>query len=582
MNTQDTDTAVKAPSVIDVKKASKRAKQLGYMAIVTGLVIGAYYFTIGLMGSAYIDFGFSLSLSLVLVFHEINIIRKLQFYVVLVINLLLVFTAVMEGTAAGQYMYFFPLLVFIPCIVDFKTLTNREIIGYYALSIFCFIIATATGYLHRPYEYISAAMYHQIFVTNTIMAFVITNVFAFAYTYFEHKYINRIVEGKNNAVASRTRFLSTMGHELRTPLNGIIGAINVLKEEGKIDESNQYFQILKYCSDHMLKQVNDILDFNKIEAGKLEIRPVKVNLKQLLDNATLPFYNHFEEKKLQLKIEVDPRLNATVLADDIRLIQILNNLLSNALKFTTDGFVRLKVSVEESTEENLKVNFSVFDTGMGIDEEDQQKIFYGFWQVYDQNTRYINGTGLGLTICVRLLDMMNSKLNLVSKKNYGSEFSFDINFERHIEDNIISMYPAAPETNDLSGNRVLIVEDNMINMMIAKKTLSGLKAQFTTATNGQEALDALAKDAAYNIVLLDLEMPVMNGYETIGHLRELYPHLPVLAFTASLVDQQMLSDLVAGGFSDVILKPFQPHQLLSQIKEYAVTQNEALLQSVPV
>ncbi|MBL4674807.1 MAG: response regulator [Mucilaginibacter sp.] len=550
----------------DVKQVSKRALQLGYTAMLTGALISIYYYSIGLYYSAYVDFGFAVLLGVVMILHRIGVIKNLQLYIILSVNLLLIGTSIMEGKGTGQYLYFFPLLVFIPCIVDLRTLKNRDLISYYSVSILSFIIAVIIEAIFEPLEPITAKLYHEIFFTNMCMTFVLTTAFSFTYTYLEYRYNNRIKQEQQNAIASRTRFLSTMGHELRTPLNGIIGAINVLKDEGRINEDDEYLQILKYCSDHMLQQINGILDFNKIEAGKLEIRTVKTNLKTLMDNVTLPFYNHFEQKGIQLKVNVQPELNVNVLADDVRLVQIFNNLLSNALKFTKEGCVIIDVSLKAEIDDRVSVVFSVEDTGVGIAQEDQSRIFEGYWQVYDQNTRYISGTGLGLSICVRLLEMMGSKLFLTSTVDVGSRFSFELNLKKIVEIPVNDKKLSPYSTDNLSSLRILIVEDNMINMMIAKKALSTLQASFTATMNGQEALDTLEKDTAYDLILLDLEMPVLNGYETISILKKRHAHIPVMAFTASLVDQQMLSDLLASGFSDVILKPFQNRQLFDQIK----------------
>jgi CheY-like chemotaxis protein len=268
-----------------------------------------------------------------------------------------------------------------------------------------------------------------------------------------------------------------------------------------------------------------------------------------------------------LKIDIDPELNVSVLADDLRLIQVFNNLFSNALKFTEKGFVKLEVLCKSKNNQYVEVSFNVEDTGIGIDEKDQKKIFESFWQVYDENTKKFIGTGLGLTICVRLLKLMNSNLTLVSEKGKGSKFSFDLKFECTNAQQQISGNNTKTEDN-LSGIRVLLAEDNQINMMVAKKILTGFKATVTCAYNGKEALEVLEKAPVLDIILLDLEMPVINGYTAIFEIKKSHPNIPVIAFTASLIDQKMLSELIESGFADCILKPFQPHQLLAGIKKH--------------
>jgi CheY-like chemotaxis protein len=339
-----------------------------------------------------------------------------------------------------------------------------------------------------------------------------------------------------------------------------------LRDEKDPEQQEEYFQIIKYCSDHMLHQVNNILDFNKIEAGKLEIHPVELNLEQLVGNVGMPFMALFQEKGVELETEIDPRLDVTVMADDVRLIQIFNNLFSNALKFTDSGYVKLKAALKGKTKDALVVSFSVEDTGMGIAKADQKKIFESFGQIYHEDTKKFGGTGLGLTICVRLLKLMNSNLELVSDEGMGSIFSFDIKFD-HAGNGKQSSKKFHIENENLEGVRLLLVEDNQLNMMVARKILTGYKAEVITAYNGQEALDELMKDSDIDIILMDLEMPVMSGYEAIFEIKKLYPRMPVIAFTASLVDHAMLSDIIASGFADCMLKPFQPQQLLSDIRK---------------
>jgi CheY-like chemotaxis protein len=292
-----------------------------------------------------------------------------------------------------------------------------------------------------------------------------------------------------------------------------------------------------------------------------------LNLRQLLLNVGMPFITLFQEKDVELVIDIDPKLDELVYADDLRLIQVFNNLFSNALKFTEKGFVRLNVACTEKNENQIKASFSVEDSGIGIEEKNQERIFESFWQVYDEDTKKFVGTGLGLTICVRLLKLMGGNLTLVSKIGVGSEFRFDLAFK--CADKAISPAKSPAEAKDnLSGVRILIAEDNQLNMMIVSRMLTGFKANITMAYNGQEALDILEKDPAYDIILMDLEMPVMTGYTAVYEVKRLYPKIPVIAFTASLVDEKMMADLIASGFSDCMLKPFQPHQMLTSIKKY--------------
>ncbi len=286
----------------------------------------------------------------------------------------------------------------------------------------------------------------------------------------------------------------------------------------------------------------------------------------MLSKTIKPFIALSIEKDVDIKIEVAPEIDVLVLADDLRLVQVFNNLFTNALKFTKSGFVTLKAVCKNINERSITVTFSVEDTGMGIDAADQNRIFESFWQVYDENTKELTGTGLGLSICLRLLKLMGSTLTLESEKGKGSKFIFDIEFDYADKQQLNTAAEISDESN-LSGVNILLVEDNKINMMVAKKILTGSKAMVTSAYDGKEALDTLAGNAAFQLILLDLEMPVMNGYTAIYEMKKLYPRIPVVALTASRVDQQMLDDLLASGFNDCMLKPFQPHELISTVQK---------------
>lgn len=558
-----------------LKNIPKRTSQLGLIAFSVSVGIAIYYYFLGLHISAIMVACFGAASGLILFLQYLKILPRAQTFIIAAICTLLIVSSFIEGAGTGQYFYFFAVIVVIPIVVDYKNSSNLEFCLTYATVILSFAACFYFGQTHQPFETIPLAIKHQMLFTNAGSAIGLTLCFSILYIYYEKKHLKAIVTEKNNAIAVRTKFLSTMGHELRTPLNGIIGALNIIKDEDARLAQSEYFQVLKYCSNHMQQLINDILDFNKIEADKLSIHPVEANLKDLLINSTLPFYNHIEQKKLQLIVEVDPQLDMRVLVDDVRLIQVLNNLLSNAMKFTEQGYIKLVARCNSFNKDRVSIHFEVEDSGVGIDKPDQERIFEVFGQVYNESSRKYSGTGLGLTICLRLLKLMGSELQLVSENQKGSTFSFDIELVRP-QKVAGQVNAAAAEAEDLSGIKILVVEDNQINMMIAKKMLSGKKAACTGAYNGQEALDLLAADNNYNIILLDLEMPVMDGYTAIREMKKNYPHIPVIALTASLIDEETVAALLACGFEDCVLKPFQPNHLFALIRKYVHKTAEVL------
>jgi signal transduction histidine kinase/CheY-like chemotaxis protein len=557
--------------LFDMKEVSKRSVQfIGFGIVITAFLVPVHIFD-GHYLSAIITSIFCLFLGTIWLMHKNGRTKHTTVSSIIGINVFLTIFNFTEGLKMGDYLFFFPMLFALPFLVRNKKNYTREVLLYFIFTALCFCISISFSPEVSPWQTITDSQYESIFYVNSICAVFLSGVFAYLGIYFERKYAAVLLEQKNRteeAMKARSQFLSQMGHELRTPLNGIIGASNLLTKNNTLPEQGEYLNILKYCSNHMLELINNILDYNKIEAGKLDIHLSEMNLKQLILNSALPFFNRFDEKKLQLKVEVGEDLDVNVMVDDIRLIQILNNLISNGLKFTEKGYVKLKVQCTGRDEQVLNVLFTVEDTGIGIDEKDFSRIFESFGQVYTSTTRQYEGTGLGLSISQRLLDLMGSKLELESEPGRGSSFSFSIKIKQTIttEQQAVA---AKPQNADLSGMRILIAEDNLINMLIAKKIMADWNVSLTTAENGLIALESLKSDANYNIILLDLEMPEMDGYTAVREINKLYPGIPVLAFTAALIDQEMYSDLKNTGFVDAVLKPCQPMELFSKIRQYA-------------
>lgn len=572
MNDQSNSSQSVSPFYL--KETSKRIHQFVFLALIFSAitvitsVIYHNYLSSSLLSTLF------LTLIFILWINSRGYTNLTKLSIVISINSFLILIGFAEGLSAGGFLYFLPMLFAIPYFVNNHSKYTLEMTAYFIITILCFCTTIFLCPDISLWQDISSATYKKMFVTNSVCVITLSSAFAYLGVYFERKYVKALVAQINkaeNAMLARTRFLSNMGHELRTPLNGIIGSTNLLQKQAMLPQQEEYINILKYCSEHMLQLVNDVLDFHKIEAGKIELHPTEFNLKKLLEQSTLPFYNKFEEKLIELKIIVDQRLDETVYADDLRLIQVLNNMLSNALKFTEQGYVHLIARCVEKKQNELIVAFTIEDTGVGINAEFQQKIFDSFYQAYNESTRKYGGTGLGLTISQRLLNLMSSKLNVTSEEGKGSKFFFTITFTT-VPKKQKKVIVQTKDKKDLTGYRILLAEDNLINMMIARKILLDWNATLTTAENGQEVLDTLEKDSDYDLVLLDLEMPHVDGYTAIKEIRKLYPHLPALAFTAALIDNEMFEALRKMGFSDCILKPFQPMELLAQIRKHARSQ----------
>jgi PAS domain S-box-containing protein len=370
-------------------------------------------------------------------------------------------------------------------------------------------------------------------------------------------------EKAEGAAKVKSRFLSNMSHELRTPLNGIIGASNLLLQEEHLTAQKHHLDILKFSSEHMMLLISDILDFNKIEAGKLELSEVAVNIKEFVQNVISQFEGQITAKGLEFKTEIDDRLDAELFTDETRLYQILSNLLSNAMKFTEKGNISLEVKKLFSTSTKSTIQFIVKDTGIGIPKDKHKEIFDSFTQADVNTTRRYGGTGLGLAIIKKLITMFNSELILESEEGKGSIFHFKLELRINQDRKLFINEEKARSLQMLTGARVLIAEDNPVNLSVAKRFMLKWGIEVHEATNGKEALIKFRSNE-YDVLLLDLEMPEMDGITALKEIRKLNTSVPAVAFTAAVYDN-MQADLIQKGFTDFIHKPFRPEDLHAKI-----------------
>jgi len=374
-------------------------------------------------------------------------------------------------------------------------------------------------------------------------------------------------EKAEQAVFARTRFVSNMSHELRTPLNGIIGTTNLLLQSNFPPEQKQYFDVLKYSSEHMLNLINQVLDFSKIEAGKMDLEKTSFDLKKLMDNLYSLFKGQFEEKGVEFQLTFDERLaDRMYTGDPTRLVQVLTNLVSNAHKFTQEGKVIVSAMQVTQSSSAATIRFFVQDSGIGIPEEKQRNIFESFTQVESATTRKFGGTGLGLTISSRIVELYGGKLEVDSKPGKGSCFYFTIQLGVEHQQKKYVNEEKVRELPSLKGVRILIAEDNPINMMIAKAVLDKWEIKLTEAVNGKDGLEKY-NDNDYDLLLLDLEMPEMDGFELLENIRQRNQHIPIIAFTAALFEN-MQAQLINRGFTDYVQKPFRPEDLHAKISRY--------------
>jgi PAS domain S-box-containing protein len=374
------------------------------------------------------------------------------------------------------------------------------------------------------------------------------------------------VQAEQAAIA-KSQFLSTMSHEIRTPMNAVIGFTHLLMQDPREDQ-REYLKTLKFSAENLLVLINDILDFSKIEAGKIEFEEVDFSVRELISNIKHATVQKAQEKNIRFKLLIDDDLPEVVIGDPVRLGQIITNLVSNGIKFTDKGKVIICATLVSTNDKQTTINFEVKDTGIGIPEDKWESIFESFTQASSDTTRKYGGTGLGLTITRRLLELQGSQIHLKSKEGEGSVFSFDLTFGSSKKTISKSKSHHRLFKESLKGTRVLIAEDNQINVVLAKEFLRQWDVECDVAENGAIALQ-LVKTNNYDLVLMDLQMPEMDGYETTLEIRKIeqYKDLPIIALTASaMLNIQDRAFIV--GMDDYISKPFNPDELYGKLKQY--------------
>ena len=482
-------------------------------------------------------------------------------------------TSVTTDYFQGEYLYFPLIVAVMPLIMDYS---NKWNIFFSSIIVFGFYTAFELGLDVSELNFTEDS---PLGLNRLNFFYVMLGCWVISYLYLDltnrqqlklqsandrlienEKELIRAKEEAEKSAKAKMHFLSVMSHEIRTPLNTVIGLSALMKERDIAPEIKENIELINFASNNLFSIVNDILDWSKIEVGKVELEKIDFNLKDTISKLAASTELLCAKKEINFKSNIDPTLPEWVTGDPTRITQILNNLLNNAVKFTSSGDVVLAVELRKKNDDKVLICFSVSDSGIGMSQEQVAKIFNQFEQADRTVARKYGGSGLGLSIAQKIVTLMGGEMFVESEDGKGSKFAFELEFmvgSEITEEN-------STFSNTLKGKNILVVDDNQLNLVVAQNFLQQWGANYHGVLSGIDALKSLEKNS-YDLVLMDISMPEMDGFETSKEIRRRgYRNLPIVALTASAMirDQEKI---FSSGMNDCESKPFKPASLYEKL-----------------
>lgn len=552
------------------KTASQRLIQLTfYVSLLTGglaLFSGIIAYFLDLYSLAYYQI-FTVLIYLYCAFLSKKgnlFLSRILFFILL--NIGITATASFIGRA-GSVEYMFLYAIAMPFSM-FSFRTEKIYVYFFScLSGFLWILLAATNFklISATHVDINIAS-NIIYPISIVSTFIMVTIQLIYFSILGAKYYARINNKRQEALEasqSKSKFLSTMSHEIRTPLNAVIGLSHILGVNEPREDQIQNIEALNYSGKTLLNLLNNVLDFSKMQSTNIELdnnpTDISIDAKQVkkIHNASCI------RKGISLNLEIDDNI-PNVCLDVVRFNQVINNLVSNAIKFTDKGSVTLIIKKLKQTKKDITLHFEVKDTGIGIAKEKQHTIWDAFTQASNTTNRIYGGTGLGLPIVKSIIEAMGSKVKIISTKGKGSRFIFNLKLtiSEHNKSNVAN----DKKEHSFNNKKVLLVDDNLINVMVGKQILERSELKVEVAHDGLVAVNKV-KEQGFDIILMDIQMPIMNGYEATKEIRKFNQTTPIIALSANVFSE--IKDKIEDcGMSGFIFKPFTPEDLLNHLEEY--------------